>query len=923
MPNPSRRTSNFSLLLALWLGAGFPSLVAQSWHEDSYEDFADGRLDASGQNIYISRDGTVRTIHRFDLNQDGHLDLIFNNTHDSITYVDATWAGFDSARKLTHSSLAVLGSLRAVAGDLNRDGITDLVFCPNPDGIQHPRRFISIAWGGAEGWTSNRISGVLPAWDPRAVAVADLNRDHWPDIVVLAQAPRREPDGTPVKNMVMKVFWGGRLGFYLGRRQIKELPMSVDMKAADFDADGARDIAVLTAENEIRIFWASSEPSAAPVTLNATRIPLSGPAAACLAAGDMDGDGRTDLVAGTLDGSLYTITAGAHREWNQPARGQAVPASQISVGDLDGDGHADLALTEFGIRHASGGERGAADRPGGIRILWGEAGKYDPAHSLDLEVDHPSASAIGDLDGDGKSDLVAAVYQGTSSFAAESAVFFGNGDRSFRRASRGIPSSGAADVLVVPAEKDLPARVVVCNSQGGTLNEGVPLYVYWGGKGGFDPDRRWVIPFSGGYGAVGADLNADGITDLVAMNSGHGGRAGPDVGAHILWGTSRGFDLDGHRTILSENHLSSGNVADLDRDGYLDLILNGFDPARTIVYYGSDTGFHRSRRLVLPSVLTVADFNRDGWLDLSGSAASGAVGILWGGPEGPGRELESIGYVPWAANQETADLNADGHLDLIVGGYADPTTRISDVGLFIFWGSVEGFTPWNTQWLPGMGQLGPLVADFDRDGFLDLFAPSYHGTGVRESMPSYLFWGSRDGLRAENKTRLVCDSASDAMAGDFDQDGRLDLAVVCHTRHGDHRIDSKVFYNDGKRFADPRTVGLPTLGGHTIYLTDVGHIYDRSWRQTYESSLFHWDGDRSGGQLEAKAETPAHSRLSFRVRSGADAPGLEQKPWRPVNGDHFPLENGDRVLQYQAVFESGNGDSYPILDRVSVELISE
>ena len=128
----------------------------------------------------------------------------------------------------------MLGSLRAVAGDLNRDGITDLVFCPNPDGIQHPRRFVSIAWGGAEGWTSNRISGVLPAWDPRAAAIADLNRDHWPDIVVLAQAPRRQPDGTPVKNMVMKVFWGGRLGFYLGRRQIQELPMSVDMKAADF-----------------------------------------------------------------------------------------------------------------------------------------------------------------------------------------------------------------------------------------------------------------------------------------------------------------------------------------------------------------------------------------------------------------------------------------------------------------------------------------------------------------------------------------------------------------------------------------------------------------------------------------------------------------------------------------------------------------
>lgn len=110
MPISSHRTSLFPFCLALWLGAGFPSLAAQSWTEDSYEDFADGRLDASGQNIYVSRNGTVRTIHRFDLNQDGHLDLIFNNTHDSITYVDATWAGFDSSRKLTHSSLEPAGT---------------------------------------------------------------------------------------------------------------------------------------------------------------------------------------------------------------------------------------------------------------------------------------------------------------------------------------------------------------------------------------------------------------------------------------------------------------------------------------------------------------------------------------------------------------------------------------------------------------------------------------------------------------------------------------------------------------------------------------------------------------------------------------------------------------------------------------------
>ena len=61
-------------------------LTAQTWIEDSFEHFADGRPDDAGQNLFVSRDGKVQTIHRFDLNQDGYLDLVFNSTHDNVTF---------------------------------------------------------------------------------------------------------------------------------------------------------------------------------------------------------------------------------------------------------------------------------------------------------------------------------------------------------------------------------------------------------------------------------------------------------------------------------------------------------------------------------------------------------------------------------------------------------------------------------------------------------------------------------------------------------------------------------------------------------------------------------------------------------------------------------------------------------------------
>ena len=142
-----------SLLLSLF-GLSITSSAgsAITWVENTFDDFADGRLDASGQNLYVSRDGTIRNIHRFDLNQDGHIDLVFNSTHDSFAFIPASLAGVNKEGRIHQSELVVEGSLRVEVADLNRDGYHDLVFLPNASGLQHPRRFVTIAWGGKDGW---------------------------------------------------------------------------------------------------------------------------------------------------------------------------------------------------------------------------------------------------------------------------------------------------------------------------------------------------------------------------------------------------------------------------------------------------------------------------------------------------------------------------------------------------------------------------------------------------------------------------------------------------------------------------------------------------------------------------------------------------------------------------------------------------
>jgi hypothetical protein len=182
---------------------------------------------------------------------------------------------------------------------------------------------------------------------------------------------------------------------------------------------------------------------------------------------------------------------------------------------------------------------------------------------------------------------------------------------------------------------------------------------------------------------------------------------------------------------------------------------------------------------------------------------------------------------------KTADLDKDGWLDLIAGSLLIPDTQQRDYGVYIYWGGSEGFDPTNAQRLPGHSVIGQTVADFDGDGYLDLYFPNYHYGSTRESIASYLFWGSADGFLAHRRTDLMVDSGHGAVAADFNGDGLKDLAVYCHSRNGDHLTNSLVYYNDGGRFSHPHFVRLPSVGASFPLRAEVGNIYDRSYKETY------------------------------------------------------------------------------------------
>ncbi len=328
-----------------------------------------------------------------------------------------------------------------------------------------------------------------------------------------------------------------------------------------------------------------------------------------VSSGDVNSDGVPDLALVSRDiaygrSVLSVIPGTGSGTFGTPIDLPIRPGNQWAdaiVGDVNGDGKADLAVTD-GAWHS-----GCGSYDGVVSVLVGDGtGSFGPPSDYCVGA-NPTASAIGDLDGDGIADIVV-----VNTYGASVSVLLGTGGGSFGARTDFPTGGGPASIALADLNGDGKLDIVTA---GGANAVSVLL---GSGTGGFGAKTDFTTGGQPMSVAVG-DLNGDGHLDLVTANW-------ADGTVSVLLSTGTGA-FGASTDLPSGTESQSVVIGDLNGDGKLDLAVANFFGVSVLLGRGSgdfvaktDTPTGRGLWEV------VGDFNADGRPDLAVAKDGGNSG---------------------------------------------------------------------------------------------------------------------------------------------------------------------------------------------------------------------------------------------------------------------------------------------------------
>jgi hypothetical protein len=650
-------------------------------------------------------------------------------------------------------------------------------------------------------------------------SAGDVNGDGYSDVIVGANYF----DNGQAREGAVYIYHGSATGIGTsanvvieGNQTLAYFGTSV-ASAGDVNGDGYSDVIVganqysngNTNEGAAFVYHGSASgiiPTAVTILESNQSFSTYGSAVAC--AGDVNGDGYSDVIIGarsfSSEGAAFVYHGSASGIISVPVITLSVNqfvayfgCSVASAGDINGDGYSDIVV---GARLYDNGQTDE----GAAFVYYGSSTGIVPTSTLlecnqaDASFGHSVASA-GDVNGDGYSDLIvgaflydtlnpntgrAAIYHGAATgINTTAATFLQNfqnpANFGFSVASAGdINGDGYGDVVVgIPFSN-------VANPTAGAAD------VYYGSSTGiqttfatnlYGPTQFGQFGFSA---ASAGDVNGDGYSDLIV---GAWQRNNETGASYVYHGSAKGADAiadasrESHQ-VNAQMGISVSSAGDVNGDGYGDVIVGAYlydngqnDEGAAFVYHGSATGIAAFATLLEcniaganfgHSVSTAGDVNGDGYGDVvvgaynytNGQTNEGAIFIYHGSASG----INTTAAALFDINQAFAnfgvsvacagDVDGDGYSDVIAGARLYDLGQNDEGAVLVFHGSASGLGSVATflqsnQADAYMGSSVSGAGDVNGDGFGDVIigAPNFDNGEVDEGV-AFVHYGGPLGV---------------------------------------------------------------------------------------------------------------------------------------------------------------------------------
>ncbi|MFN8242848.1 MAG: FG-GAP-like repeat-containing protein [Ferruginibacter sp.] len=756
-----------------------------------------------------------------DVNGDGYSDVIIGAYNYSVgggsgaAFVyHGSATGLSSTVNWTTSTTqpSFYGTSVATAGDVNGDGYSDVIVGAYlyANG-QTGEGGAFVYHGSASGLSTT------PAWQAESnqinaqfgISVAsagDVNGDGYSDVIVGANGYSNGQTGEGAAF----VYQGSASGLSTTANWSAESNQAAALfgrsvaSAGDVNGDGYSDVIIgayqytngQASEGAAFVYHGSASGLSATANWTAESNQASANLGIAVAsAGDVNGDGYSDVIVGAYLYDNGTVNEGAAFVYQGSASGLSASASWTgdsnqnasfygrsvaSAGDVNGDGYSDVIVGAYTYSNGQANE-------GRAFLYMGSATGLSAATAWTAESNQAGASfgisvaSAGDVNGDGYSDVIVGAHTFDNGQTDEGSTF------TYHGAANGISSTFTTQIESNQAGAEMGFSVSCAGDVNGDgysdVIIGAPYYdngqsfegrayVYHGRPAGLLTTADWTAEINlantyfGSAVSGAGDVNGDGYSDVIIGAPGYSNGQSSEGAAFVYHGSAAGLSATANWTSESNqaNALFGNAVAsagDVNGDGYSDVIIG----AGNATYGESAEG---------------AAFV------YKGSATGLSVTPLWSG------ESNQANAQYGTSVAGAGDVNGDGYGDIIIGSRNYQNGQVNEGKVFVYYGAAAGPSvsiSWSFECNQAAATLGESVAsagDVNGDGYSDVIvgANNYSNGELLEGR-AFVFHGSAAGLSAtpnwtgESNQGSAGFGAAVSSAGDVNGDGYSDVLIGC------------------------------------------------------------------------------------------------------------------------------------------------